>query len=106
MNASLLPSLVREGVASKPPPTILQFPDSRRKQRQYTDLNAQYLRHLGRNGFEVLRQEEMLKDARAWAEAELGESVSRAEDREELKRRVVKRTWEPMELSIVSTETD
>jgi hypothetical protein len=57
-------------------------------------LSAAYKRRLGRNIFEAERQEELLKDARAWAEAELREGISQVRDVDELKKRVVKQTWD------------
>ena len=67
---------------------------SLRERRRHADLTAVYARHLGRNGFEAGRQEELLQDARAWAEAELRAVVSSVADANELKTRVVKQTWD------------
>jgi hypothetical protein len=58
------------------------------------DLNATYARHSRHNGHGAGRQEDLLKDARAWAEEELrGLSVD-VEDTSDLQRRVVKRVWD------------
>jgi hypothetical protein len=66
----------------------------RERERSNTDSNAAYARHLGRNGHEAGRQEERLKDARAWAAPELRELVPRVQDVLELKERVVKNAWD------------
>ena len=57
-------------------------------------MQATYDRHLGRNWPEVKRQEDLLKDARAWAQAALREIAPTAQDVLELKERVVKQTWD------------
>ena len=70
-------------------------PELRRKhERQIADRNALYARHNGRNFPEVERQEELLKDARAWAKAEINKIVGDLRDFEELKNQVVKQTWD------------
>jgi hypothetical protein len=56
--------------------------------------NAAYRRRLGRDNFGAHRQEELLDDARAWAEAQLRERASEGSDAVELKNRVVKDTWD------------
>jgi hypothetical protein len=82
-------------VVSVKPVAILDFSVSwRERKRQKADLNAAYARHLGRNGPEAGRQEELLEDARAWAAATLREAVSEVQDVLELKQRVVKQMWD------------
>jgi hypothetical protein len=77
------------------PREILTLPNSwRQHQRQNADVNATYARYKGRNGFGAARQEELLKDARAWAEATLTELASAARDVFELREQVVKETWD------------
>jgi hypothetical protein len=61
---------------------------------KHRDLFARYGRYLGRNAPEVVRQEELLKDARAWAEAALSEIASHVHNIDELKKRVVRQTWD------------
>jgi len=76
-------------------PAVLEFSDSwRKRMRRNADRSAQYARHLGRNGPEVGRQEDLLKDARVWAAATLTETVSEVQDVRELRERVVKQTWD------------
>jgi hypothetical protein len=90
----------QSGNASRPiifaqPRAILEFSDSWRERiRRTEDLEARYARRSGRNGSEVGRQEELLKDARAWAKAALHELVSEVQDVRELKERVVKQAEE------------
>ena len=70
-------------------------PERRRKRERWiADLQATYDRHLGRNWPEVKRQEDLLKDARAWAQAALHEIAPAAKDVLELKQRIVKQTWD------------
>jgi len=66
----------------------------RKRKRAEADLNALYARHLGRNSPEVERQEELLRDARAWAKAELKPTATEVRDVLELKERIAKKTWD------------
>jgi hypothetical protein len=66
----------------------------RMQQRGYQHLQAVYARHRGRNGAEFQRQEELIRDARAWAEAGLGERLSEVQHVFELKGRVAKWTYD------------
>jgi hypothetical protein len=82
-------------VISVQPPEVLWFSDSWCKRiRQNADKNAWCARQLGRNPAEAGRQEDLLRDARAWAKATLREIVSEVQDVLELKERVVKQTEE------------
>jgi len=56
--------------------------------------NAKYARYLGRNLPEAERQEELLKEARVWADVALSEMASQIGSADELKKRVVKQTWD------------
>ena len=74
---------------------ILRFPERwRKEQRRNRDLNAVYARRLALNGPAAQRQEELLRDARAYAEAGLGELLSEVRDLFQLKARIVKKTWD------------
>lgn len=82
-------------VMSVQPMEILGFPGPwRKRQRQYADENAKYARHLSRNAFEFERQEDLLKDARLWGQAQLSEILSEVQNIFELKERVVKQAWD------------
>jgi hypothetical protein len=74
---------------------ILQFHEPWRvRQKRYADLNALYARRHTRNGPEVAGQEELLQDARAWARAEIWQSVSQVQNVFELKDRIARKTWD------------
>jgi len=76
------------------PLTILDFSDSwAERKRRIADLNALYARRRGQGIAESGKQEELLREARDWAEALLKERVSEVQDVFELKGRVVKETW-------------
>jgi len=62
--------------------------------RRDADMNATYTRHSRSDGHGAGRQEDLLKDARAWAEEEMRELSVDVEDTAELQRRVAKRTWD------------
>ena len=86
-----------EPVMSVEPPRVPVHPPhpDRKSEGQIADLNAVYARHLGRNGPEAERQENLLKDARAWAAEELRKIIADGvEDVQELKAHVVKKTWD------------
>ena len=90
----------QSGVADRPvisaqPPAILEFSDSwRKRKRRNADLQAAYARQSGRNLHNVQRQEDLLKDARVWAKAELRKAASELRDVLELKEQVVKLAWD------------
>jgi hypothetical protein len=88
------PGAAEGPVISVQPPAILDFSDSwHRRERRKAGQNAGYARRRGRVGSEADRQEELLKDARVWAEAELRKLVSEVQDVFELKERVVHQAW-------------
>jgi hypothetical protein len=62
--------------------------------KRYADMNAIVSRRLGRNHHEAYRQEELLKDARAWSKPDLRKLVSEIPDVLEVKDCVVKKTWD------------
>jgi hypothetical protein len=81
-------------VGAVQPAEILRFFDSwRKRSRSRTDLEAICARLRG-NGPEAGRQEELLKDARLWAEAALRELVTEVQNVFELKNRVGKQTFD------------
>lgn len=81
-------------VISFKPHEILESSESRRiRQRRNKDLEAAYARRR-RNPYECGREEERLKSARSWAQAELRELVPEAKNLSELKERVVKKTFD------------
>jgi hypothetical protein len=90
----------QSGEADRPvilvqPPAVLEFSDSwRERMRRIEDLNARYARRSGRNGPEFERQEDLLKDARAWAKRALHKLVCRVQDVCELRERITKKTWD------------
>src|ERR1700722_9166449 len=74
---------------------ILQFsPSWRMQQKRDNDLNARYARTRHKTPDEVQRQEGLLQDARAWAEAALGQMASEVKNVLELKKRLMKETWD------------
>jgi hypothetical protein len=65
-----------------------------REARRDASLNAYYKRRRGGNSFETGRQEELLIDARAWAETELSTIAAQVGNLGEIAKLVVKQTWD------------
>ena len=86
------------------PPAVLDFSAntvvtgrdswSRRKRRMADYEARDGRRHLGKDGPQFGRQEELLRDARAWAKAELKRVLPKASELGEINEQIVKRTWD------------